>query len=107
MKSSHPFLARSTLLSLALSIAGTLLLPQPQRASGAGEAAPVWQSTGRMRDLRVDHTSSLLSDGRVLVAGGGDGSAGELSSARAIFMPSFESMRTSFLIRAVADLVSR
>ena len=66
---------------MALTVAAILLLPQQQASGGAGEAAPVWQATGRMRDARYAHTSSLLSDGRVLVAGGLGNATPYLSTA--------------------------
>jgi hypothetical protein len=46
-----------------------LALLSPALASGAG----TWSSTGAMHTAHDDHTATLLGDGRLLIAGGYDG----------------------------------
>ena len=52
---------------------------------GHVEAAGTWWLTGSMSTARADYPATLLSDGRVLVSGGHNGSSG-LASAE-IFSP--------------------
>jgi hypothetical protein len=49
--------------------------------------AGTWTVTGSMSTGRSDFTSTLLDDGRVLVAGGGDNSAEIYDPATGIFYP--------------------
>jgi len=42
---------------------------------------PFWAGIGPMNQVRANHSSTLLSDGRVLLAGGNDGMGGSRSSA--------------------------
>jgi Kelch motif len=58
-----------------LTISLITITAQPALASGT------FQKTGSMNVAREGHTSTLLSNGEVLVAGGGNGAAGYLSSA--------------------------
>ena len=44
-------------------------------------ATGVWTTTGSMATARWQHTATLLRNGRVLVAGGGDGHGNSFSSA--------------------------
>ena len=61
---------------LLLSFAAGLAFMQPCAAT-PGE----WNYTGSLETARFRHTATLLSDGRVLVAGGGAGQNGPLASA--------------------------
>ncbi len=42
---------------------------------------PFWAGVGPMHEGRQDHSATLLQDGRVLLAGGGDGGSGTRSTA--------------------------
>src|SRR5919108_5307375 len=64
-------------LALLLFLSGAALLVQPCAA------APFqWEFTGSLNIGREYHTATLLSDGRVLVAGGGAPSAGDFPYPR-------------------------
>lgn len=50
--------------------------------------APAWTSAGRMAETRVGHTTTLLQDGRVLVAGGfADGNANDVRASAEVYDP--------------------
>jgi hypothetical protein len=52
-------------------------------------ASGVWTQTARMNHARINHTATLLSDGRVLVAGGVNGNNTVLASSE-IYDPATE-----------------
>ncbi len=64
-------------LALALSATGTLT----QLAPPAGAQTGAFHATGSLSVARAHATSTLLRDGRVLVAGGQDANGGPLASA--------------------------
>lgn len=64
-----PAHSRSGLVSL-LSTALLVCLLGPVRLASAQGAAPNWSYTGNLKTARVDHTATLLPNGKVLVTGG-------------------------------------
>ncbi|MEW6660561.1 MAG: kelch repeat-containing protein [Thermodesulfobacteriota bacterium] len=69
-----------TALALALLILAAVLPRPSQAASGA------WSSAGSMNVARYSHTATLLPNGQVLVAGGGEGISTRFNSAE-LFNP--------------------
>lgn len=63
--------------------------PPPTPApTSAATAAPAWAGAGRMTETRVGGSSTLLQDGRVLVAGGfADGNANDVRASAELFDP--------------------
>lgn len=74
-------------------------------------AAGTWSLTGSMSTVRTDHTATLLNNGKVLVAGGVDGSNNVLASAE-LYNPrtgtwsltgSMQTPRTNFIARRLSN----
>jgi Kelch motif len=55
---------RRFVVVVACAMVGVLLLAPPALAAGT------WTATGSLTTTRIDHTATLLSNGKVLVAGG-------------------------------------
>jgi len=73
---------RSSFLAAALFLVSlTLLLARPQPAIGS------WSETGHMITARHSHTATRLADGRILVAGGEDGSFLNYLASAELFDP--------------------
>src|SRR4029450_7453619 len=68
-------LARRIAIPLLLLTAGMVVMHA--RTGGMG----TWEETGSLATGRSDHTATLLPDGQVLVAGGGDSDLLTLASA--------------------------
>jgi len=73
-----------SLMCLILAMVGLLseavLVLGPTKRVSAQEAGPSWSLTGSLNTARTGHTATLLANGKVLVAGGGNG-GGPLNSA--------------------------
>src|SRR5262249_55635510 len=63
------------IIGTMLAVLLMLLLPCPGSTLGQAQAAS-WSSGGSMHDPRVSPTATLLSDGKVLIAGGSAGENG-------------------------------
>lgn len=70
--------SRPVVRALGALVAVGIVVPVAATAAGAVEGS--WEATGALNQARITQTSTLLDDGRVLVAGG-RGSAGALTSA--------------------------
>lgn len=60
---------------------------------------PFWAGIGPMHEGRQDHSATLLKDGRVLLAGGGDGGSGTRSTAE-VFDPMAGTFTTVGMVEA-------
>ena len=58
------------IIALAILISAATLATGPIRPASAQANAPSWRYTDRLKERRFYHTTTLLSDGKVLVAGG-------------------------------------
>src|SRR6266545_4433218 len=95
-----PTLGPSTEASTATpSIA---LRPTPSSSSQPTLTAPTWEATGRMISAHAFHTATLLSDGRVLIAGGliNDRLQGQPSRSAELYDPSTGSWTATGRMRA-------
>jgi Kelch motif protein len=84
--------------------------PAPTSSDSAGEptAPPTWASAGRMAETRVEHSATLLQDGRVLVAGGfADGEANDVRASAELYDPKSGTWsRTGDMLQARAGHVA-
>jgi hypothetical protein len=73
----------SMLLLLGLMTAAVItgVCPQPVALAGAATTGSRWVPTGNLNVARVDHTATLLPNGKVLVAGGSSTLNNPLASA--------------------------
>jgi hypothetical protein len=81
---AHRFGAIRTLVSvglLAIGLVASTAVPAIAAASG------FWTTTGSMNTARAGHTATLLPDGRVLVAGGSDGTSGTRLTSAELYDP--------------------
>src|SRR3989442_9051036 len=60
----------SLILALVGFISAAALVLGPARLASAQAVAPSWSYTGNLNFARVNHTATLLPNGKVLVAGG-------------------------------------
>src|SRR2546429_8044465 len=58
------------ILALIGLIGAITLLLSPARHASAQATSPSWSYTGNLNTARVNHTATLLQNGKVLVAGG-------------------------------------
>ncbi len=64
------------ILALAGLIGGVTFMPGPAGVASVQAVDPSWSFTGNLNFARVNHTATLLSNGKVLVAGGSNYNAG-------------------------------
>jgi hypothetical protein len=57
---------------LLAAVSGCTGALEPTTSTTGGQAEPGWTTTGKIVETRARHTATLLADGRVLVAGGGE-----------------------------------
>src|SRR5260370_2326272 len=81
---THRFGAIRTLVSvglLAIGVVASMAVPAIAAASG------FWTTTGSLSTARTGHTATLLPNGRVLVAGGSDGTSGNKLTSAELYDP--------------------
>lgn len=66
---------------LAIGLVASTAVPAIAAASG------FWTTTGNLNTARAGHTATLLPDGRVLVAGGSDGTSGNKLTSAELYDP--------------------
>jgi len=66
---------------LAIGQVASTAVPALAAASG------FWTTTGSLNTARISHTATLLPNGRVLVAGGSDGTSGNRLSSAKLYDP--------------------
>src|SRR5439155_1366266 len=75
------FLNPRVLIGFALYAAGLVLVFGSMSSAVQAQTTGRWRITGSMATAREFHTATLLPNGKVLVAGGGDGGGSTFASA--------------------------